>query len=49
MLMVVVMGLIVTVQMHVGTHTMPIRFSYAGSRVRMRQALPQHKEGNQQK
>ncbi|QDV47585.1 hypothetical protein Enr13x_74950 [Stieleria neptunia] len=42
MLMVVVMGVIVTAQMHVWTQAMPVRLSYAGSPVRMRQALPQH-------
>ncbi|QDV44524.1 hypothetical protein Enr13x_43900 [Stieleria neptunia] len=42
MLMVVVMGVIVTVQMHVWTPTMTVRLSHNATRVRMRQALPQH-------
>lgn len=48
MLMVVVMGMIVTVQMHVWTKSMTVRLSYTATRVRMRQALPQHKEWNQE-
>lgn len=42
------MGVIVPVQMHVWTNGMTVRLSHTATRVRMRQALPQHKEGNQQ-
>lgn len=48
MLMVVIMGVIVTTQMHMRTQSMTVRFRYTATRVRMRQALPQHQEGNKE-
>ncbi|GAA5507889.1 hypothetical protein Rcae01_03347 [Novipirellula caenicola] len=50
MVMISFVTMMVSVRMHMymRTQSMTIRLSNAGSRVRMRQSLPQHKKGNQQ-
>lgn len=52
MLMMVVMRvntiMSVTMQMQMGPQSMIIRFSHTATRVRMRQALPEHEKRNQQ-